>query len=224
MIDVLNTALFGIKDEANKVESSIKLLKDAYAKGITACILTSPCSLHRKGDTERFLSQSIQEQEKLKQLNMTDVPKLFFGAKVFMDHDLSLHKNIDKLCIGNSKYLLIELPNFARIPDFDEWIYSLNMKGIVPIIAHAERHPLWKKIIDGLSGVKVCYQVNASTINSLFKRNFVKKLISQRKKFFVTSDTHNSASRTLNVLVARQKARKYFPKNFSSFFLDDFNF
>lgn len=224
MIDFLNTALFDTKNETDNFSYSINLLKDACSNGITTCVLTSPCSLHKKGDTERFINQKEKEQQKLKQLNLDGVPQILYGAKVLLDHDLSLHKEIDKLCIDNTNYLLIELPNYDRIPDFDEWIYSLNIKGIVPIIAHAESYPLWKNLINSLSSVNVCYQVNASTICSIFKRKFVKKLISQRKKFFVTSDTHNSASRTFNLLVARKKARRYFPKNFSSFFLDDFNF
>ena len=223
MIDLLNTALFG-KEQTDKISEKINLLKDAYANGISTCIITPPCALHIKGDTERFVSQIVKDQENLKRLNLSEVPRILYGAKVLLDHDLSLHKEIKKLCINNGKYLLVELPNFDRIPDFDEWIYGLNMKGIVPIIAHAERYPLWKDLISGLSSVDVYFQVNASTVCNIFKRKFVKKLISQRKKFFVTSDIHNSSSRAFNVLVARKKARKYFPKNFSSFFLYDFNF
>ncbi len=224
MIDFLNTALFDTKNQTDKFTYSINLLKDAYSNGITTCVLTSPFSLHKKGDTERFINQKENELQKLKQLNLDGVPQILYCAKVLLDHDLSLHKEIDKLCIDNTNYLLIELPNYDRIQDFDEWIYSLNIKGIVPIIAHAERYPLWKNLINGLSSVNVCYQVNASTISNIFKRNFVRKLISQRKKFFISSDTHDSASQPFNIFMALKKTRRYFPKNFSSFFLDDFNF
>lgn len=223
MIDLHTCALFSI-DDKEKFDQQIEMLKNAYANGITTCVLAPPCSLHKKGDTERFLSQIEQDTDRLKQLNLKDLPNVLFGAKVLMDHDLSLHKDIDKLCIGNGKYLLVELPNFARIPDFDEWIYCLNIKGIIPIIAHVDRFPLWKELIDGLSSVKVYYQVNASALKSFFKRKVIKKLISEKKKFFISSDTHEFSPTILNLNVALEKSKRYFPINFSSFFLTDFNF
>lgn len=222
MIDLRTYELLGIDDHTKKFNDSIKMLKDSLANGITTLVLAPPCSLHRKGDTERFLTQRSIEIEKLK--SQQNLPSILWGAKVLMDHDLSLHKNVDKLCIDNGKYLFVELPNFARIPDFDEWIYNLNMKGITPIIAHVDRFPLWKDLIEGLSSVKVYFQVNVSAINNIFKRKVVKKLISHRKKFFISSDSHQFSSTIFNVDVALEKSKRYFPKNFSSFFLSDFNF
>ena len=224
MTDLLNSALFSIEGYEENFDDNIKVLKDAYANGVDTCVLTPSCTLHRKGDTERFLEKRDNYAQKLKGSNLDQVPNLLFGAKVLMDHDLSLHANIDKLCIENSKYLLVELPNFDRIPDFDEWIYCLNIKGIIPIIAHVEKNLLWKRLIVELSSVKVCYQVGASTLNNIFKHKIIKKLISERKKFFISSDTHDSASRTINLKVAHKKAKRYFPKHHSLFFLTDFNF
>ncbi len=224
MIDLLDSALFGINDDAQKLDDNIKMLKNAYADGITSLVLAPPCTLHRRGDTERFLNNRNKEQEKFKQLNLTEVPSIIYGAKVLMDHDLSLHRHIEKLCIDNGKFLLIELPNFARISDFDEWIYNLNMKGIIPIIAHVEKYPLWKNLIEGLSSVKVCYQINASTLKNFFRRNIIKKLISARKKFFIASGSRDLSLRTFSLQTTLQIARKHFPKYFSSFFLTDFNF
>ncbi len=224
MIDLLNSALFSIEDATDHFDDNLNVLKNAHANGINACVLTPNCALHRQGDTKRFLEKRNAYAQKLKQLNLVDVPQILYGAKVLLDHDLSLHKDIDKLCLGCSKFMLVELPNFNRIPDFDEWIYNLNMIGITPIIAHVERHFLWKGLIEELSSVKVGYQVGASTLNNLFKRKVIKKLISARKKFFVSSDTHDSASQPIVLQVALKKAKKYFPKHYFSFFLTDFNF
>ena len=210
MINMDTHALFSIDDSTNSVDDSINVLKNAYANGISTCVLTPSCILHRKGDTERFLEKRNQSTQLLKQLNLKDLPKVLFGAQVLMDHDLSLHKNIDKLCIDDGKYLLVELPNFDRIPDFDEWIYSLNIKGIIPIIAHVEKYPLWKNLIDGLSSVKVCYQVSADNLNSFFKRKIIKKLLQEQKKFFVSSDINSLT--TKSVQLALKKAKRHFPK------------
>lgn len=224
MIDIQPNTLFGIDDGAKNIDDSINVLKDAYRNGVTTCVLTPRCILHRRGDTQRFLDLRNESFEKIKELNLQFIPKLICGAKVLMDHDLSLHKDLKKLCIDDSKYLLIELPNFARIFDFDEWIYCLNMRGITPIIAHVERYPLWKELISSLTSTDVYFQVSASVFDKFFKRRIIKKLILAGKKFFVTSDVHNSTTRTFNLKKALEKAKRLFPKNYSTFFLSDFNF
>ena len=224
MTDLFSTALFGFPDSAKDFDESVKFLSNVYKSGITTCVLTPPCTLHRKGDTERFLEIRNKNFEQIKNQNLNGLPNVLLGARVVMDHDLSLHDKIDKLCIGNGKYLLVKLPDFARINDFDEWIYNLNMKGIIPIVANLDKLKLKKDLIDNLTSVKVYYQVSASTINSLLKRKLVKKLISSKKKFFISSDTHNFSSTIFNIDGTLEKAKKYFPKNFSSFFINDFNF
>ena len=122
MIDINTHALFGIDDGAKTIDDSIEMLKVARANGITTCVLTPRCVLHKRGATDRFLNLREKNFNQLVSLGLKDAPNLLLGAQVLMDHDLSLHDNIKKLCIANGKYLLIELPNFARIPDFEEWI------------------------------------------------------------------------------------------------------
>ncbi len=223
MIDLHTHALFGIDDGARTLDDSIAMLRTAYANGITTCVLTPHCVLHKQGATERFLNLRDKNTQKIESLNLKDIPLLLRGAQVLMDHDLSLHKGIAKLCIDGGKYLLIELPNFARIPDFDEWIYNLNMKGIVPIISNVENYPLWKDLIEALSSVNVCYQVNACTFNNLFKRRVIKKLIKEQKEFFVASNMHNLRTAKAMPKVLK-KAKRLFPQNFSAFLPTKFDF
>ena len=224
MIDIHTHALFGIDDGAKTINDSINMLKDAYKNGVTTCVLTPHCVLHRRGDTKRFLDLRNENFEKIKELNLEFIPDLLCGAEVLMDHDLSLHKDLSKLCIDGGKYLLIELPNFARIPDFDEWIYCLNMRGITPIIAHVERYPLWKELISSLTSTDVYFQVNASVFDKFFKRRIIKRLILAGKKFFVASDMHNLTTRTNNLQRAFEKAKRLFPKSYSTFFISEFDF
>ena len=74
------------------------------------------------------------------------------GAEVFISPFIAELKDIEKLCINGSRYLLIELP-MAEIPQYTEdVIYSLNLKGIRPIIAHPERN---RRIISQVTAADV---------------------------------------------------------------------
>ena len=44
-------------------------------------------------------------------------------------------------CINNGRYILVELPA-QEIPLFaDQFFFTLQLKGITPVLAHPERHP-----------------------------------------------------------------------------------
>ena len=220
MTDLYTHALFGFGDGPANIDDSIKILKNAYASGISSCVFAPRCVLHRRGDTMRFLALRDQNVEKIRMLNLNDVPIILSGAQVLMDHDLSLHKNIASLCIENSNFLLIELPSIELFCDLDEWIYCLNTKGIIPVITNLEKYPFWKKLINELTDVKVYYQVGACVINNFFKRKIIKKLISARKKFFLTSDGQGLPAHPPNLPCALKKVKRRFKKSISSFLID----
>lgn len=222
MTDLYTHALFGFGDGPANIDDSIKILKNAYARGISSCVLAPCCVLHKRGDTAKFLSLRDKSVENIKKLNLKGLPSIIRGAQVLMDHDLSLHENIASLCIENSNFLLIELPDAEIVADFDEWIYCLNTKGIIPIIAHVEKYPFWKKLIEQLTDVKAYYQVGACVINNFFMRKIIKKLISARKNFFIASDEQDLSAHPPNLPCALEKVKKRLPKS-TSFLLTNFN-
>ena len=125
---------------------------------------------------------------------------------MYLDNDISGYKDVNMLCIGNSSYMLIELPHHIEPALLSEWIYNLSLKGIKPVIAHIDRYANWKEIVRELGNKKIIYQVNASRFLSLGGRRFISQLYKSVGMFLVSSDMHNMTSRKCNMQKAYEKA------------------
>lgn len=185
-----------IDDGAKSKEESLTMLSDSLRQGVTLCVATPHCVLHKEEDLQSFL---VKRESSFKQIE-NDIkkegfPRVLLGAEVLIDNDISRFENIELLCIEGSRALLIELGAKGLSKEMSEWIYSLTMKKITPIIAHIERYPDSLKITRELADMSVYYQINASSVLSLTKRRLIKKLLATGKNFLLSSDMHNITSR-----------------------------
>lgn len=214
MVDIHTHALPDIDDGANDAKESIQMLTMAKSHGVDVCVLTPHCRAHSSDDIEKFVQRRNESFELLKYTTGINVravmPELMLGAEVFLDNDLSAYDNISKLCIGESKKMLIEF-DFAEFdPKYGEWIYALNLKGIVPIIAHVDRYEYRNRIFDELDGLQVIYQINAGRFLTISGRHTVKKLLKMKHCFIVSSDMHGLNHRPCNMMEARKISEKLF--------------
>lgn len=210
MIDIHTHILPNIDDGAKSVNESIEMLVDSYKQGVTHCVLTPHCVIHSENAIEDFLIRRERSYQILRERICTyeNIPKIFCGAEVYCDHDISKYEDIFKLCIGKTNYMLIEFPITKRKKIFTDWVYSLRMKDIKVIIAHIERYPNYNDIITDLEGLDIIYQINASNIINLGKRKIVKQIIKQNESFIVASDMHNMTSRRCKMQKAKGIAKK----------------
>ncbi len=185
-----------LDDGAKNKDESLKMLQDSFKQGVSLCIATPHCVLHKEEDFQSFLNKREHSFKKIENdIKKEGFPRVLLGAEVLIDNDISRYENIELLCIENSPAMLVEFGTKAFSKDVAEWIYSLTMKKITPIIAHIERYPDPLKIIRELSDMSVYYQINASSLLSLTKRGLIKRLLKTEKTFFVSSDMHNTSSR-----------------------------
>lgn len=216
MIDVHSHFLPQIDDGPRQVNESIAMLGDSYQQGVTVCAGTSHLVLHREGSIELFLEQrdnAIVSLEKALEDIGTVVPKLLYGAEVLLDNDISKFDGLKRLCISGTNLLLVELPTKKYNQNYAEWLYLLNLKGIVPIIAHIERYSYIKVLLEELESVNVVYQINAKTIlkNKWFK--FLLNLYYHEKSVLVSSDMHNMGTRKSCIKKAYDKVCKHYSKH-----------
>ena len=215
MIDLHTHFLPEIDDGAKDVDESIAMLVDAYKQGVTVCAGTSHVVLHGTQCIDSFLEKRDAAVAVLQRALVdrgTIVPKLLYGAEVFLDNDISEYDGLEKLCITGTNLLLVELSTKEYIPDYSEWIYSLTLKGIVPVIAHIERYPYISDLINELELVNVVYQTNAKFIikNSWFK--YILELYYNERNVFVSSDMHNMGLRKSCMKKAYDKVCKHYSK------------
>ncbi len=213
MIDLHAHFLPGIDDGSKTVDESIAMLDDAYKQGVTVCAGTSHIVLHGEGCIESFLKKrnnAIADLEKSLEYSGCVVPKLIYGAEIFLDNDISKYNGIEKLCLNGTTLLLVELPTKAYTPEYAEWLYSLTLKGIVPIIAHIERYSYINELLNELDMVNVVYQTNAKSVMKNSWSKFVFELYYSGKAIVVSSDMHNMGLRKSYMNKAYDKVCKHY--------------
>lgn len=212
MIDIHTHILPYMDDGAKNIQESIDMLSDSFNQGVKVCVATPHCTIHQPSDIENFIAKRNDRYNTLsKSVTDIDVPKIILGAEVFMDNDISVHQNIKDLCIGDTDYMLIEFPMGNANLRLSEWLYSLSLKGIKPIIAHIERYPNFERLLSEFKGLDLIYQVNASNFLSFFRRRVIRYIFNNNDvNFIVATDMHNTGNRKCNILPAYNVAQKKF--------------
>ena len=108
-------------------------------------------------------------------------------------------------------YILLELSDNGDASEVAEWIYNISIKGFRPVIAHIDRYPDYRDVMDELSHLDVVYQVNAARFLTMSDRGLLKKIFKTHDKFVVSTDMHNLTTRICNMGDAYKIAAKKFP-------------
>lgn len=192
----------GIDDGARHLETSIEMIKSLQAQGANAVILTP----HYYSDSisyQDFVTRRDTAFNRLKDALGEDAPVLIPAAEVYISDYIFDNDNLDKLCIGNSRYALIEHPFSAEFSqsDFDRLLNLSYKYKIKPILAHIERYSALmedKYLLDEYIDAGCLTQVNISSF-AKSHRSVRKKLIKYLESgriHLIGSDCHNLDSRT----------------------------
>lgn len=211
IVDFHTHILPRIDDGSSSVNESIKMLIEEAEQGIKYVILT-PHFYPQSDDPQRFLerraeafyqlSEAIQSAKEKGKIS-NDIPEMILGAEVYYYQGMSESSCLLDLCIGASRYLLVEMPP-APWPEsaYAELRAIYRKQGIIPIIAHIDRYigPFRTfNIPDKLADMHVFVQMNASALNRKMNAKLMIKLIKQNKIHFVGSDCHNMTNRMPNI-------------------------
>lgn len=132
--------------------------------------------------------------------------------------------DLSKLCIGNGRTLLIEMP-------FESWtnsivddisFLSLDMEYRV-VLAHVERFMHYsgnRQKLQDLSALPIVYQINAEAFLHFRSRRIAAELIKSGYPIILGSDAHNCTSRKPNIA----EGRSFIEKRFGAGCLDKMDF
>ena len=174
------------------------MLTEAAAQGVTLCVATPHCVLHGEDGVAAFLlrrEKSFATLHKAMQGSSSPMPRIVQGAEVYMDHNLLLHEGIEQLSIEGTNCVLVEFPMRAWDPRAAEWLYSMTLRGMRPVIAHIDRYSFWQQLFHDTAELDVIYQFNAESLLSFRGRRILKKVIQQGRPYLIASDMHNTTSR-----------------------------
>ena len=219
MTDIHTHILPEMDDGAATVEESLDMLRMEYEQGIDAVVLTSHFYPKREGLVS-FLARRAESYEKLLQAigqlpqsEQERLPDLYLGAEVAWQSDLLELDDLRPLCLGKSKYMLVELPFTVLNDSLIRQLYELmTCHGITPVIAHLERYldGQSKKIVKKLIELDIPIQISSGMFESFFERRTALKLLRSDKAHVIASDCHDCEHRKPSLATALRYVERAF--------------
>lgn len=214
MIDFHTHVLPGMDDGAKTATESLRMLSEAYRQGVRLCAATPHFVLHKNGDIAAFLKKrQTRYAELMAAVGGISIPEIRLGAEVYMDNNINSYSGIEKLCIEGTSCMLVEFPVDKYDPYWGDWLHSLSLKGITPMVAHFDRYMYRAEMLADFAGVAVVYQINASRMFSFLGRRLLATLLERHVPLVMASDMHNTTKRACNMQEAFQKGKQKFPKD-----------
>lgn len=209
MIDFHTHILPGMDDGSSTPEMSLQMLASEAAQGVHTVVLT-PHFYRQDEDPARFLQRRTARwdvlQSFIQQLpteEAASLPRLTLGAEVAWVPNLAEWPELPQLCLGNSAYMLLELPFIRWNSRIIQQVYDIQIRtGITPILAHLERYRslqdkgLYREVFT--SGLPI--QIGCDFISSdMWTRRAVLKMLKTNDLAMLASDAHNLSKRPPNM-------------------------
>ena len=198
MFDIHAHILPNIDDGAENIEESLKLIEMLKAHGVTAVAATP----HFYAEVMSFDEYCVKVDEGfnlVKSRLNDDSIKLIKGFEVKYFRGISQIEGLKKLSIGDSNYILIELPYGLDITDrvIDEIADITYNFGMTPILAHLERYHKYhgfKKAVSLVDSGLAMAHINSSSLLDGYKKCAI-GLIETGVASLMATDTHSILTR-----------------------------
>ncbi|MCI8554011.1 MAG: capsular polysaccharide biosynthesis protein [Clostridiales bacterium] len=190
----------GIDDGAQTAEEGLKIAQQLSEQGIGR-VTATPHYVHHRDKVEDFLSRREQALYLLRETAERMGQPLFpivMGAEVRLEKDLSRVEGLDRLRMGDSSYILLELP----FTPFKEWmeeeIDNISFRySLTPILAHLDRYEWYsreerQRLLDRPDTV---IQFNCSAFEDRRNAKTILRLIQEGRRVVLGSDAHNLKER-----------------------------
>lgn len=190
-----------IDDGSKSVEMSLEMIKKLQLQGVKKIIATP----HYYSDSislSDFIEKRNASYGRLLGALPADSPEIILGAEVYISRYLFGNDDLSDICIGKTKYALIEHPFSEDFSDraLDRLSCLICDHKITPILAHIERYRSLMEstgTLDGLLDMGCLAQVNISSFadspRSVRKKLF--KYLESGRINLIGSDCHNLSSR-----------------------------
>jgi protein-tyrosine phosphatase len=211
MFDLHSHIIQGIDDGAKDMEMSLAMLQMAAENG-TKGIVATPHVIEGEWlpEWDRIVMECdiLQKTAQESGINIS----IFPGGEIAIHLDiLDIVTGAGAYCINSGRYMLVELPA-NQIPSFtDNFFFSLQARGITPILAHPERHPALAKepeILTEWIRRGILAQMNGTSITGEMGERVMATaeiLLTNNMIHAIGSDAHRMHNRNTNLTLAAEK-------------------
>lgn len=215
IIDLHSHILPQMDDGSQSAAMSVQMLKWLQEQGVKWVCATSHYYAHEER-IEQFLKRRRQAVfelgEALIEENVGEMPDVRLGAEVAYFPGISQCQELDQLCLGGTRTLLLELSYTQWTPQQVEDVASLSLDyGYQVILAHPERflhmRSYWKDM-ERMMALPIALQINADSLLRWKSRKVALKLLNSTQYPLLASDCHNLTSRPPRLEKARHIVKK----------------
>lgn len=209
MIDIHSHFLPGIDDGSASPEETVQMLRLSRQQGVDT-IFATPHFYALQDNPEQFLKLRQEAWEKV-EYDPETMPRVLLGAEVTYFAGLSRSENLDKLCIGDTRALLIEMPLRPWSRHEIEDVCALPRQGFLPIMAHVNRYMKRGQIPtfeQRLLSEGVLFQSNADFFLEARSRSRAIRMLKAGQIHFLGSDSHNMDGRISRMDEAQRAIEK----------------
>ncbi len=221
MIDWHSHLLPGIDDGSSDVEESLTLLRMEADQGVDTVVAT-PHFFADDGSVDSFVEQRQKSYETLRSAMPEGSPDIVLGAEVRYYSGIGKLSELEKLSIGESKLLLLEMP-MEKWTDYTvRELTGIARSGRVKLIlAHIERYlglqseSSWSRLYEA----GIAMQVNASFFTGFTTKRTALSYLLNGAIHLIGSDCHNIKYRPPKL----GEAYKVIRRRFGDEFVNQFN-
>lgn len=190
--------IFDVDDGVKSIEEALEILQFFSDMGYKK-VITTPhiMSDYYKNGPENLLPKLELTKNKLIENNIAI--ELEVAAEYMIDD--GIEKKIEEKNIlsfgGENKYVLVELPFMEEPRNFKSVIFSLQIQGFKPVLAHPERYMYYhqkKERYDELHDQGVLLQLNNLSLIGYYSPQILKMseyIIDRKIHSFLGSDAHS---------------------------------
>lgn len=221
MIDIHTHILPGIDDGCKTVEETLEIMNYLVNSGIKKVVAT-PHFYSEVNNIENFLTGRQEAYEKIRD-KIPDGLEVVLGAEVLLDFGLH-KKDIRKLVIANTDYILLEMPYSRWEPWVFEEIFKISAThGLEIIIAHVDRYVklISSESMETLLSMGLKYQVNIDDMGGFFRKSEAMTLMRNGVVHFIGSDCHNTDFRPPCLLEGIKKIRTRLGDEYADYYMSN---
>lgn len=200
-VDFHTHILPDMDDGSESLEESLVMLRLSAEQGVGAVVLT-PHFYATRDNPKHFLAKRANRYNLLLRNKTQDLPKLVPGAEIAYFEGIGEMAELDAMCIGKSRAILVEMPFYTWTERMMEDLFDLTYrKGYRVILAHIERYRNYctDEMLERLIGEGILLQSNASFFVDRLTRRRALRMLGDGKIHFLGTDCHNLSYRPPNI-------------------------